>query len=225
MDLHKIKNNKSWNEIMLKLLTIFTIIILIQSRIIPQDQNENYFRLVGGSCEGCEAILEFGENELFSSDTLPDFNDAGQKLKLAGTIYQQDGTTPAKDVILYIYHTNQNGIYPTHGDETGWAKRHGYLRGWIKTDSTGKYTFYTLKPGTYPSRNAPAHIHAIILEPNGTYYWIEEYIFDNDPLISEDDKNNKLPRGGSGILTLREKEKFLVGDRDIILGQYIPDYD
>lgn len=182
--------------------------------------------LVGGPCEGCEAIFEYGDKSLTPVDTLPDFDDPGPKLKVTGTVYQKDRKTPAADVILYIYHTNQKGIYPTKGDETGWARRHGYIRGWIKTDADGKYTFYTLKPGTYPSRSAPAHIHAILLEPNGKYYWIESYHFDDDPLLTESDRSPVSPRGGrSGVLTLRKNGELLVGERHIILGSNIPNYE
>jgi protocatechuate 3,4-dioxygenase beta subunit len=211
---------------MTKFFASLFIIVLLSTCGNSQELKETEYKLVGGPCEGCEAVFEFGDKKLFPVDTLPDFSNVGPKLKLTGTIFKQDGSTPAKDVILYIYHTNQNGIYPTNGDETGWAKRHGYLRGWIKTDEDGKYTFFTLRPGVYPSRNAPAHIHATILEPNGKYYWIEEFLFDDDTLVSEEDKNKKSPRGGTtGVLSLKKDENVFVGERNIILGKNISDYD
>jgi protocatechuate 3,4-dioxygenase, beta subunit len=67
---------------------------------------------VGGGCEGCEAVFEYGSKKLTRVDTLPDFKGPGPKLEISGTIYQTDGKTPAKDVILYIYHTDQKGVYP-----------------------------------------------------------------------------------------------------------------
>ncbi len=118
---------------------------------------------VGGSCEGCEAIYEspITLGKLSWIDTLPDFNDNGPRLEISGTIYQRDGKTPAKDVVLYIYHTDQTGQYPTKGNATGWGKRHGYIRGWIKTNEKGQYKFYTLLPAAYPGRLDPAHIHPL----------------------------------------------------------------
>lgn len=203
-----------------------TIIIALLITASIYSQNDFNQRLVGGPCEGCEAVFEYGDSELTSVDTLPDFNNEGPNLKLTGIIYEPDGITPAEDVIIYIYHTDQDGIYPTNGNEIGWAKRHGYLRGWIKTDDDGRYTFYTLKPGVYPSRDAPAHIHATILEPDGKYYWIVDYLFDDDPLVTDSDRNRKSPRGGNnGILFLQQEENLLIGERDIILGKNIPDYD
>ena len=77
---------------------------------------------VGGSCEGCEAIFEYGSKVLAAVDTLPDFNETGPKIKVTGTVYRNDGKTPARDVIIYVYHTNQQGIYAAKGGETGWAK-------------------------------------------------------------------------------------------------------
>ncbi len=183
-------------------------------------------RLVGGPCEGCDAIFEYGERELTSIDTLPDFRSQGLRIKVTGTIYKKDGTTPAPNVILYIYHTDQEGKYATTGNETGWAKRHGYIRGWVKTDSYGHYSFYTLKPGIYPSRSTPTHIHLTILEPDGKFYWIGSYHFENDSLLTEKEINPDSPRGGSsGILTLRKEGEIWVGKRDIILGKNVPSYE
>jgi protocatechuate 3,4-dioxygenase beta subunit len=193
---------------------------------ISQDLSTNKPKLVGGRCEGCEAVFEFGDKILSSVDTLPVFNEQGLKIKVKGTIYLNDGNTPAKDVILYVYHTDQKGLYSTKDSETGWGKRHGYNRGWVKTDNSGKYEFYTLKPGVYPNRSAPAHIHPIILEPNGKYYWHEDYHFEGDSLLTERETNPNSPRGGdSGLLSLKEEGDIWVGTKDIVLGKNVPNYD
>jgi protocatechuate 3,4-dioxygenase beta subunit len=180
---------------------------------------------VGGPCEGCEAVFEFGSKKLSWIDTLPDFKESGPKLEISGTIYQADRKTPAKDVILYIYHTDQKGVYPLKGNETGWAKRHGYLRGWIKTNADGKYKFYTLRPASYPDTRAPQHIHPVIKEANKNEYYIDEYLFADDPYLDEKEKTNQQKRGGSGIITLtKNKNGTWVGKRDIVLGLNIPNY-
>jgi len=203
--------------------------ILILSALLSScghSQNENSARLVGGPCEDCEAIFEYGDRELSAVDTLPDFNDQGLKIKVTGTIYEDNGITPAEGVILYIYHTDQSGIYATKGEETGWAKRHGYIRGWVKTDSDGKYAFYTLRPEIYPNRASPAHIHPTILEPSGKYYWFGSYHFEGDSLLTDKEINPDAPRGGSsGLLTLKKEGDIWVGTRDIILGKNVPDYE
>jgi len=139
---------------MTRILIISVLSTLLCSCSSSQSLSENNFRLVGGPCEGCEAIFEYGEKVLRPVDTLPDFNKQGLKIKVTGTIYQNDGNTPAKDVILYVYHTNQEGIYETKENSKGWEEQHGYIRGWVKTDETGRYAFYTLKPGIYPNRSS-----------------------------------------------------------------------
>lgn len=180
---------------------------------------------VGGSCEGCEAIFEFGSKKLSWKDTLPDFKEPGPKLEISGTIYQKDGKTPAKDVILYIYHTDQKGEYPQKGNETGWGIRHGYLRGWIKTNADGKYKFYTLRPASYPDTRAPQHIHPVIKEPSKNEYYIDEYLFTDDPFLDAKERAQQQRRGGSGIVTLSKKtDGTWVGKRDIVLGLNIPRY-
>ncbi len=183
---------------------------------------------VGGRCEDCEAVLEYKNlnKPLTWIDTLPDFNEPGPKLEVSGTIYKHDGKTPAKDVILYVYHTDQKGEYSVRGDEKDWGKRHGYIRGWIKTNADGKYKFYTLRPGAYPTGGNPAHIHPIISEADGHVYWIDEYLFDDDPILTDSERKDQPGRGGSGILkTKRAKNGILMAERNIILGLNIPGYD
>jgi protocatechuate 3,4-dioxygenase beta subunit len=180
---------------------------------------------IGGPCEGCEAIYESPVRfeQLSNSTKLPDYSTAGSKIEISGIVYQRDGKTPAKDVVIYVYHTDQSGIYPTHGNEKGWGKRHGYIRGWVKTDQNGFYQFYTLKPKAYPNGKAAAHIHITVKEPDKNEYWIEDYLFADDPLLASSSSSN--PRGGSGVLTLSPPDKGIShATRHIILGLNIPDY-
>ena len=206
----------------MRFILAFSLLYILISCANSQDVT---YKLVGGSCEGCEAIFEYGDKKLLAVDSLPGFITAETKIKVTGTIFLSDGKTPAKDVILYVYHTNAKGIYPTKGDEEGWAKRHGYIRGWVKTNADGKYSFYSLKPGAYPSRSTPAHIHPTILEPNGKYYWLGSYHFEGDPLLTDEEINPEFPRGGSsGLLILHKKGDLWQGTRDFVLGKNIPDY-
>ncbi len=181
---------------------------------------------VGGRCEGCEGIYEspIAFEKLNWIDTLPDFNDPGPKIEISGVIYKPDGKTPAKDVILYIYHTDQAGLYAQKGNETGWGKRHGYIRGWIRTNEKGEYKFYTLVPASYPNSKNPKHIHPTIKEVGFSEYWIDEFVFDDDPLLPNEERNRKQPVGGNGILKTRLENGMLRATRNITLGLNVRDY-
>lgn len=208
------------------LLLAFTLFISScdESRINAQSKQVSNEK-VGGRCEGCEAIYEspIPFEKLSWIDTLPDFHEKGPKLEISGTIFQSDGKTPAKDVILYIYHTDQAGNYSTKGNETGWGKRHGYIRGWVKTNSKGQYKFYTLRPAAYPNRRDPQHIHPVIKEPGVNEYWIDEFLFADDPLLPKEEKIRK-PKGGNGVLTVTSENGILKAKRDIILGLNVENY-
>jgi protocatechuate 3,4-dioxygenase beta subunit len=182
-------------------------------------------KLVGGRCEGCEAIFEYNKRSLTSSDTLPLFQTSEPKLKISGTVFRKDGKTPAGDVILYIYHTNRKGIYENKGDEKGWAKRHGFIRGWIKTDHDGRYTFYTFRPASYPGGTEPEHIHITVKEPDKNEYYLDDFVFDDDPILTAERRRSLRDRGGSGIVKPTLSDELLSINRDIILGLNIPDYD
>ncbi|HLF45724.1 MAG TPA: hypothetical protein VI548_04835 [Chitinophagaceae bacterium] len=195
-----------------------------QNQLKQNKEGEN--KHVGGRCEGCEAIYESPVpfEQLKSIDTLPDFKEPGPKLEISGIIYHSDGKTPARDIILYVYHTDQKGIYPLKGDEKGWAKRHGYLRGWVKTDQNGYYKFYTLVPASYPNSNNPKHIHPVIKEPGFSEYWIDEFVFDDDPLLPQNEKTKSNPVGGSGLLKPVYKNGMFRSNRNIVLGLNVKDY-
>lgn len=186
-----------------------------------QDLNEQIKYQALGRCDGCEAVFEYPDKMFQSTDTLPDFNSHEPKIKLTGTMYKPDGGTPASGVILFIYHTNLEGRYPKKGDEKGLAKKQGYLRGWTKTDASGRYTFYTFMPGSYGS--GAAHIHTVVLEPNGRYYFIDDYNFVGDPNLDGEYRHRK--RGGSGVVHFNKAGQIWTAERNITLGLNIPDYE
>jgi protocatechuate 3,4-dioxygenase beta subunit len=165
------------------------------------------------------------------ADTSPAWKQGESKLLLTGTVYGPDGRTPASGVLLYYYHTNSAGRYehrpaeqrsmpPNHLGQT-----HGYIRGWVRTNSNGRYSIYTIRPGTYPSRDEPAHVHLTVKEPNGlSEYYLDDFVFDDDPLLTAARRRKMENRGGSGVLRLYSRGDLQVGERDLYLGLHIPDY-
>lgn len=214
-----------FNQSKMRFLNSIVLLLLIAGSCRGQAEKQSDSRLVGGPCEGCEAIHEYGDKVLTSVDTLPAFDKYKPQIRITGTVFNKDGVTPAKDVILYIYHTNRDGIYETRSDEKGWAKRHGYIRGWIKTDTTGKYTFYTFRPGAYPNGSEPEHIHITVKEPDKNEYYLSDYLFSDDTLLTPQRKRNLNNRGGVGIVDPVYRNNIIEFKRDITLGLNIPDYE
>ena len=146
------------------------------------------------------------------SVTLAGDDEPGERLVIHGVIYRPDGETPAEDVVLYLYQTNAEGVYEKLGDETGNGRRHGHLRGWLRTDADGRYEIRTIRPGSYPGRDAAQHIHVTVQEPDGTpEYWLPSFKFADDPLLdAHPDAPNvvELHRGEDGVWR---------GRRDIVL--------
>lgn len=203
-----------------------SLVLLFLTPFSCKGQNDRAVtKPVGGPCAGCEAIFEYGNKQLKPVDTLPLFAEMEPKLKISGTVYKRDGKTPANDVILYVYHTNRQGVYPATGNEKGWGKRHGFIRGWVKTNETGKYTFYTFRPGSYPNGSEPEHIHLTVKEPGKNEYYMDVFVFEDDPLLNESHRKRFGNRGGSGLMKPVIKNDMLHIERDIILGLNIPNYE
>lgn len=212
------------------LLMVFAIALMLtgcsQTNAKKPGNNDEKRAEAGGGCEGCEAIYESTVpfEKLNAVDTLPDFYESGPKIGISGIVYQADGRTPAKDVVMYVYHTDQHGKYSTKGGETGWGKRNGYIRGWLKTDQNGFYKIYTLVPASYPDSRNPKHIHAVVKEADKTEYYIDEFLFNDDPYLTPEARNKPHPRGGDGIMKTSLKDGMLWATRDIFLGLNIPAY-
>ena len=205
--------------------SIYVVLFLLSLSACNSQNKKSGNQHVGGPCEGCEAIYEYGTKNLTPIDTLPKYIESTPKLKITGIVYHKDGKTPAENIILYIYHTNREGIYEKLGNEQGWAKRHGYIRGWVKTGKDGRYTFYTFRPASYPDRSEPEHIHITVKEPDKNEYYIDDYCFDDDPLLTQSKRNRFPNRAGSGIVQPKPENEFFTIRRDLILGLNIPNYE
>ena len=180
--------------------------------------------IVGGGCEGCELYTAGMPNALDWNTEIAQ-GEKGKKLQISGIIYHNDGKTPAPNIILYIYHTDNTGLYKAAPNQKN-AKRHGRLRAWMKTDSLGRYQFTTIKPASYPNSKFLAHIHPTIKEPDKNEYYIDDFVFADDPFMTEAEKRKMPNRGGNGIVKIEKNtEGVLIGKRNIILGINIPNYN
>lgn len=142
--------------------------------------------------------------DISSLDSSAGWTAAGQKLLVTATVFKLNGKTPAPDVVINYWQTDSNGYYSPRDGMVEEAKQHGYIRGWVKTDANGKYAIYTIKPAPYPNEDMPAHIHLSVKEPNlPNEYYIDEFVFDNDTLLTTEKSKALENRSGSGILSVR----------------------
>ena len=155
---------------------------------------------------------------------IPPKDELVEKIIISGTVFQSDRKTPAEGIIIYVHHTNVDGIYPKKGDETGNGTYHGYLRGWMKTDSLGKYEFETIRPAPYQTHGGePAHIHYSIAGPEHPEYWLTALWFEDDPRVTEDQLRNVIRQGGFSNITQLQKDEYgvLRGIRNIVLEKFL----
>lgn len=181
--------------------------------------------LIGGPFENSEYGLIGRPEQVMPIDTSPGWPQDGQRLKISGVVYKADGKTPVPGAVLYYYHTDVNGLYSFRPGLHPEAIRHGYIRGWVKSDERGRYTLFTVRPGAYPGRVEPAHIHLSVYEPGiPNPYYLDELVFDDAPLLTTRKRKEMRNRGGSGVLRLRPEGKVMVARHNVILGLNIPNH-
>lgn len=181
--------------------------------------------VVGGGCDGCELMYAGLPDDLRSTDTSAGWFETGQKLVITGRVLQQDGRTPGAGIILYYWQTDASGHYSPKLGLDQRALRHGHIRGWVKTGADGRYAIYTIRPAPYPGRNIPAHIHISVKEPSiANEYYIDDWVFDDDPLLTTVERRKLENRGGSGILRLVRKDSIDMAAHNVILGLHVPGY-
>ena len=194
---------------MKKIATLICLICFFSSFItVVAQQTNNY-------ADSKYPIYDRAEMLLKNVDTIPDSRSKANKLKLTGTIYQSDGVTPAKDVILFIEQPDENGDFELRN--TGDA-RYVFHRSWVKTDADGKYTIYTFIPGNDRRYNQLQQIFPLIKEPSQSVYELETFLFDEDPLLTKACRKKIAKKGDpTRILELKKEEGLFIAQRDIIL--------
>jgi len=106
--------------------------------------------------------------------------EPGERMIISGTVYEKDGVTPAKDALVYLYQTDQRGVY---SDDTCFAAC-PKLFGYLKTDAKGGYEINTIKPGYYPDIKAARHIHVVVMAPGKIEYDVN-FLFYGDSLLAD----------------------------------------
>ncbi len=182
--------------------------------------------IVGLPCEGCEAVFQGLPDSLEWSSRIAPRNEPGAAMRIEGTVRDKAGRTMS-GIIVYAYHTNARGIYPTDDRLRGLAAhRHGRLRGWARTDENGRYRFDTIRPAGYPNTDLPAHVHMHVLELGRCTYYIDDIMFQDDPRLTETMRQRlTLGRGGRAVVApVKDAARTWRVTRDIALGASVPGY-
>jgi len=125
-----------------------------------------------------------------SVGTIANSAEPGERLVATGQVFAPDGRTPAADVIVYAYQTDSTGHYQ-NDPQTRIARLHG----WAKTDAQGRFEFRTIRPGPYPGRSIPAHIHFHVYGGGYPLQWTPDLMFADDPLIRPDQLQSSAALG------------------------------
>ena len=199
---------------------------LVTNGRTAQDMKVGLEPIVGLPCEDCQSVFVRLPASPGSQGRIAPTGERGEPLHLRGQV-QDAGGNPVAGVVVYAYHTNSAGIYPADNALQGTpAARHGKLRGWVRTNAQGDYEFDTIRPGPYPGRTDPQHIHMHVIEPGRCTYYIGNVEFTDDPRLTAERRQRKeLLRGGPGVATpVRDERGVWQVRRDILLGENIPGY-
>lgn len=139
---------------------------------------------------------------------------ASQRISINGTVYRKDGKTAAAHTLIYLYHTNNEGIYGRKNEH-----HHGQFRAWLLTGNDGEYSFETIMPAPYPGNREASHIHMTVTTLETKEDWIDSIMFDDDRLITEQQRREAGNKGGfMPIVTLKKNaEGLMTAQRDIKL--------
>lgn len=107
--------------------------------------------------------------------------EPGEPLEVHGVVYEPDGVTPASGVVVYVYHTDANGLYHAKGEQ---APR---LRAWMVTDELGRYSYRTIKPAPYPRSTIAAHVHTQLWSERVPRQYNTDLEFRDDRFVTERD--------------------------------------
>ena len=116
---------------------------------------------------------------LTSTGRMAPATEPGVPLVIHGRAVAEDGKTPVAGAIIFGYHTDREGLY----DRAAAGPHSWRLKGWVRTAADGRFELTSIRPGAYPGRGIPQHVHLNIFLAEGQRYWTDELRFADDPLV------------------------------------------
>jgi protocatechuate 3,4-dioxygenase beta subunit len=126
----------------------------------------------------------------------------GERIIVTGRVLDGDGN-PIRDTLIEIWQANSAGRYLHLVDDHPAPLDPNFSgAGRTLTDAQGRYTFVTVKPGSYPWRNhdnawRPAHIHFSVFGPAFATRLVGQMYFPGDPLFAYDPVLQSIPDEGA----------------------------
>jgi len=193
----------------------------------PIAEPDRLYGRCGVAGNNCIGPYEGMPEHITSHERIAPASEPGEPLNISGRVLDADGR-PRPGIIVYGYQTDQNGAYPpVYPPRSSASNYHGMLRGWVRSDARGNYTFDTIRPGEYGGN--PEHVHMHVIEPGCATYIIDDLMFADDAnllRLTPEQRGQVTPgRGGSGVSVLRRAGNGWAANRDIHLGENVPDYE
>lgn len=113
--------------------------------------------------------------------------EPGPPLHVSGVVVTAQGA-PIAGASLYAYQTDAEGYY---GVKPASDSRNPRLKVRLRSDAQGRWSFTTIRPGSYPNSRAPGHIHFEVTAP-GYAAKIFEIVFEGDPFVSAEMRRNPM---------------------------------